>query len=75
MVHEMNMAAHENNLGMMQNEHQAMLDQVQSAQEHSQALEQGDQQAGQQAEQSEQDHGQALEQIKAKPAPVPKKAA
>ncbi len=58
MVHEMNMASHENNLGMMQNEHQAMLDSMQSQQDHGQALEQG-----------QQGHEQALEQQDQAPQP------
>lgn len=47
-VHELNLASHENNLGMMQGEHEAMLNSMQSSQDHSQALEQGEQ-SGQQA--------------------------
>ncbi len=62
MIHDMNMAGHENSLGMMQSEHQAMLDSLASQQDHGQALEQG-----------AQGHEQALEQQAE--APQPKSAA
>lgn len=75
MVHEMNMAAHENNLGMMANEHQAMMDSLQSRQDHEQGLEQGEQQAAIGSQQSSQDHQQALEQQAKAPKPAAKKAA
>jgi hypothetical protein len=40
MVHDLNLAEQANNHGMMQNEHQAMLDSMASQQDHGQALEQ-----------------------------------
>lgn len=40
MVHELNLAEHENNLGMMASAHEAMLASIQSTQDHGQALEQ-----------------------------------
>lgn len=59
MVHELNTASHANNLGMLQNEHQAMLDSVQSQQDHGEALQQGDQ-----------GHQQTLEQQAEAPQPA-----
>jgi len=43
MIHDLNLAEQANSHSMMQNEHQAMLDSLQSGQDHSQALEQGQQ--------------------------------
>ncbi len=57
-VHEMNMAAHQNDLSMMANEHKAMLDSMAAKQGHEQTLEQG-----------EQGHEQALEQQAEAPQP------
>ncbi len=62
-VHEMNLAAQANTHSMMQNEHQAMLDQMAAQQGHEQALEQG-----------EQGHEQALEQQAEAPKPAAKAA-
>lgn len=62
MLHELYMIMHQNDAGMMQNEHAAMLDMMKqrasSAQDHSEALEQG-----------EQGHEQALEQQEQAPQP------
>ncbi len=58
-VHEMNMAAHQNDLSMMANEHKAMLDSMAAKQGHEQTLEQG-----------EQGHEQALEQQAEAPQPM-----
>ncbi len=59
MIHDLNLAEQANQHGMMQNEHQAMLDSMQSQQGHEQALEQG-----------QQGHEQALEQQAEAPQPA-----
>lgn len=43
MIHDLNMAEHTNNMGMISSEHQAMLAAMQSSQDHDEALEQQDQ--------------------------------
>jgi hypothetical protein len=58
MLHDLYLAEHQNNLGMMQNEHQAMMGSLASTQDHSEALEQGDQ-----------GHEQAMEQQDNAPQP------